>query len=168
MSYPVSEPSHASASASVSEPELGRILLAEDSRNDVELTLSALTGVGLAQEVIWVSDGQEALDYLYRSGKHVARQSGHPAVVLLDLKMPRVDGLQVLQRVKQDPVLKAVPIVMLTSSNEERDIAASYAFGCNAYVVKHLDFAEFSAAVQALAGFWNRVNHPPPGTIAQT
>lgn len=142
--------------------ELGPILLAEDSPNDVELTLSALTDSGFANQVVWVKDGQEALDYLYRSGEHATRPSGQPAVVLLDLKMPRVDGLQVLDRVKKDPDLKSLPIVMLTSSREERDIAQSYASGCNAYVVKHLDFTEFTRTVQSLARFWLRENQPPP------
>ncbi len=144
--------------------ELARILLAEDSQNDVELTLSALAESGLANEVVWVKDGQEALDYLYLRGDHAQRPAGHPAVVLLDLKMPRVDGLQVLEQVKQDPALKAVPVVMLTSSREESDVVKSYGLGVNAYVVKPVGFAEFASALKELGLFWAVVNQPPPGT----
>lgn len=144
--------------------ELARILLVEDSPNDVELTLSALEESGLANEVVWVRDGQEALDYLYRSGAHGGRASGHPAVVLLDLKMPRVDGLQVLERVKLDPELKSIPVVMLTSSREESDVVKSYGLGVNAYVVKPVGFTEFASALRELGLFWAVVNQPPPGT----
>lgn len=144
--------------------ELARILLAEDSINDYELTISALAESGLANEVVWVKDGQEALDYLYRRGRFSGRAADHPAVVLLDLKMPRVDGLQVLEQVKGDPTLKAVPVVMLTSSREESDVVRSYGLGVNAYVVKPVGFTEFATALKELGLFWAVVNQPPPGT----
>jgi CheY-like chemotaxis protein len=144
--------------------ELARILLVEDSPNDVELTLSALGESGLANEVVWVQDGQEALDYLYREGAHAARPPGHPAVVLLDVKMPRVDGLQVLAKIKGDPDMKLVPVVMLTSSREEGDVVKSYGLGVNAYVVKPVAFPDFVSALRDLGVFWAVVNQPPPGT----
>lgn len=144
--------------------ELARILLAEDSPNDVELTLSALAESGLANEVVWVKDGHEALDYLYRRGAHADRDGGQPAVVLLDLKMPRVDGLQVLAQVKGDPDMRSVPVVMLTSSREESDVVRSYGLGVNAYVVKPVGFAEFAIALRELGLFWAVINQPPPGT----
>jgi CheY-like chemotaxis protein len=147
--------------------DLARILLAEDSINDMELTLSALDESGLANEVVWVKDGQEALDYLYRQGAHAKRPEGNPAVVLLDLKMPRVDGLQVLARVKGDATLKSVPVVMLTSSREEKDLARSYGLGVNAYVVKPVGFPDFVAALKELGVFWAVVNQPPPGTARE-
>jgi CheY-like chemotaxis protein len=142
-----------------------RILLVEDSVQDAELALAALDEGGLAGQVTVMRDGQEALDYLQRHA--VTASAARPAVVLLDVKMPRVDGLEVLERVKRDPRLNAVPVVMLTSSREETDIARSYAMGCNAYVVKHLDYGEFAAALKALAVFWGQVNQPPPGTVAR-
>ena len=147
--------------------ELARILLAEDSPNDVELALEALDESGLANEVVWVKDGQEALDYLYRQGVYAQRPEGHPAVVLLDLKMPRVDGLQVLARVKGDTELKSIPIVMLTSSREETDVIRSYGLGVNAYVVKPVGFSEFVKALRELGLFWAVVNQPPPGTAQE-
>jgi CheY-like chemotaxis protein len=148
--------------------DLKRILLVEDTPNDVELTLAALEENNLANEVIVVRDGAEALDYLYKRGVFKLRAAGHPAVVLLDLKLPKVDGLQVLEQVKSDPDLRAVPIVMLTSSREEQDLVASYNLGVNAYVVKPVDFTEFVAALKELGLFWAVVNEPPPGTIARS
>jgi CheY-like chemotaxis protein len=144
---------------------LKRIVLVEDSPNDAELTLTALEESGLANEVVWVKDGQEALDYLYKQGSWTARPDGHPAVVLLDLKLPKVDGLQVLERVKKDGSLKSVPVVMLTSSREEIDVARSYGLGVNAYVVKPVDFEDFVQALRELGLFWAVVNEPPPGSI---
>jgi CheY-like chemotaxis protein len=144
---------------------LKRIVLVEDSPNDAELTLTALEESGLANEVVWVKDGQEALEYLYKQGSWSDRPDGHPAVVLLDLKLPKVDGLQVLERVKQDSSLKSVPIVMLTSSREEIDVARSYGLGVNAYVVKPVDFEDFVQALRELGLFWAVVNEPPPGSI---
>lgn len=142
--------------------ELGRILLAEDDPRDVELTLEALSQHHLVNKVDVVSDGEQALDYLYRRGKWQRRTSGNPVVILLDLKMPKVDGLQVLRQVKGDPQLQLVPVVVLTSSREESDITASYNLGTNAYVVKPIDFREFVDAVAELGAFWALLNEPPP------
>jgi CheY-like chemotaxis protein len=145
--------------------DLKRVLLVEDSPNDAELTLTALDESGLSNEVVWVKDGQEALDYLYKKGAYASRQDGHPAVVLLDLKLPKVDGLQVLERVKKDETLKQVPVVMLTSSREEIDVARSYGLGVNAYVVKPVGFPAFVQALRELGLFWAVVNQPPPGSV---
>lgn len=142
--------------------ELKRILLAEDSRNDVELTLAALAEYKLANHIDVVRDGAEALDYLYTRGAHAGRGSGNPALVLLDLKMPKVDGLEVLRQVKGDPQLRTIPVVMLTSSREEGDLLRSYELGVNAYVVKPVEFGEFMGAVRQLGGFWAVVNEAPP------
>ncbi|MEX1138053.1 MAG: response regulator [Bacteroidota bacterium] len=144
--------------------ELKRILLAEDNEKDVELTLEALGEHNLANEVVVVGDGEEALDYLFRRGAYTHRPDGNPAVVLLDLKMPKVDGLQVLRTVKADSNLKTIPVVMLTSSREETDLVKSYDLGVNAYVVKPVGFQEFVAAVKELGVFWAIVNEPPPGS----
>jgi CheY-like chemotaxis protein len=142
--------------------ELKRILLAEDNANDVELTLSALRANSLANEVVVVRDGAEALDYLYRRGAFAGREPGLPALMLLDLKMPRVDGLEVLRAVKKDPSLRMLPVVVLTSSREEQDLVQSYDLGVNAYVVKPVDFCAFMDAVKLLGGFWALLNEPPP------
>lgn len=142
--------------------ELKRILLAEDNANDLELTLAALDEHRLANEVVTVRDGAQALDYLYRRGAYVNRANGNPALVLLDLKMPKVDGLEVLRQIKSDPHLKTIPVVMLTSSREEQDLIRSYEYGVNAYVVKPVDFGEFMGAVRQLGGFWGIVNEVPP------
>ena len=141
---------------------LRRILLAEDSANDVELTLAALSEHRLANQVDVVRDGAEALDYLYRRGAFAERPPGNPAVMLLDLKMPRVNGLDVLRTIKADPALQTVPVVMLTSSREEGDLIRSYELGVNAYVVKPVDFGDFMTAVRRLGGFWALVNEAPP------
>ncbi len=141
---------------------LKTILLVEDNPNDVELTLEALAEYRLANEIVVVNDGAEALDYLYRHGRVAKRPPDSPGVVLLDLKMPKVDGLTVLKTVKGDPALKTTPIVMLTSSREERDLVESYALGVNAYVVKPVDFAQFSEAVRRLGYFWAVLNERPP------
>jgi CheY-like chemotaxis protein len=145
--------------------ELRSILLAEDNPNDAELTLAAFAEHNLANEVFVVSDGEEALDYLYQRGRYKERASGNPAVILLDLKMPKVDGLEVLRTIKQDDNLKKIPVVMLTSSREEPDLLRSYQLGVNAYVVKPVDFHEFVNAVKELGAFWAVVNEPPPGSI---
>jgi len=145
--------------------ELKRILLVEDNPNDIELTLAALEENRLANEVVVVRDGEEALDYLNRRGIFKMRTAGHPAVVLLDLKLPKVDGLEVLERLKADPSLKPIPVVMLTSSREEQDLVTSYNLGVNAYVVKPVDFNEFVGAIKELGLFWAVINQPPPGTI---
>ena len=144
--------------------ELKPILLVEDNPKDVELTLVALAKSHLANEVIVARDGEEALDYLLRRGRHANRPTGKPAVVLLDLKLPKVDGLQVLEQIKGDPELRAVPVVMLTSSREEQDLLRSYKLGVNAYVVKPVDFKEFVAAIGDLGVFWAVLNEPPPGS----
>jgi CheY-like chemotaxis protein len=142
--------------------ELKRILLAEDNANDVELTLTALRANNLANEVIVVRDGAEALDYLYVRGSYADRPPGLPALMLLDLKMPKVDGLEVLRAVKADAALRRVPVVVLTSSREEQDLVQSYHLGVNAYVVKPVDFCAFMDAVKLLGGFWGLLNEPPP------
>jgi CheY-like chemotaxis protein len=142
--------------------ELRRILLAEDSANDIELTLAALREHRLANDVDVVRDGAEALDYLYRRGGYTARTSGNPAVLMLDLKMPKVDGLEVLRQVKSDRTLNTIPVVMLTSSREEGDLIRSYELGVNAYVVKPMEFADFMEAVGRLGGFWAVINETPP------
>jgi CheY-like chemotaxis protein len=143
--------------------DLKRILLVEDNPNDVELTLNALSDHHLANEVVVVRDGEEALDYLYRRGMFRLRVEGNPAVVLLDLKLPKVDGLEVLARLRSDPALQRIPVVMLTSSREEQDLVHSYALGVNAYVVKPVEFREFVQAVQEVGLFWAVINQPPPG-----
>jgi CheY-like chemotaxis protein len=145
--------------------ELKRVLLAEDSAKDVELTLEALSEHRLANEVVVARDGAEAWDYLTRRGKFASRPAGNPAVVLLDLKMPKMDGLEVLRSMRADENLKAIPVVMLTSSNEERDVVQSYALGVNAYVVKPVAFDAFIAAVRNLGLFWAVLNQPPPGSV---
>lgn len=145
--------------------ELKRILLVEDSPNDVELTLAALEENHLANEVVVVRDGEEALDYLYRRGIFKLRIEGNPVVVLLDLKLPKVDGLEVLAQLKSDPTMKVIPIVMLTSSREEQDLIRSYDLGVNAYVVKPVDFHEFVNAIKEIGLFWAVVNQLPPGSL---
>ena len=144
---------------------LGRILLVEDDPKDVELTLSALEEYNLANEVIVTRDGEEALDYVYRRGTFSTRSNDNPAVLLLDLKLPRVDGLEVLQQIKSDQKLRMIPVVVLTSSREERDMVASYSLGVNAYVVKPVNFHEFVNAIKELGIFWAIINQPPPGSI---
>jgi len=142
--------------------ELKRILLAEDNANDIELTMTALRENHVLNEVIVVQDGAAALDYLFKREAHAHRAGGNPALVLLDLKMPKMDGIEVLRQVKADPMLKTIPVVVLTSSREEQDLVRSYDLGVNAYVVKPIDFLEFVAAVKLLGGFWALVNEPPP------
>jgi len=144
---------------------LGRILIVEDDPRDVELTLTALEEYKLANEVAIVRDGQEALDYLYCRGSFSDRASENPAVMLLDIKLPKVDGLDVLRQVKSDERLKMIPVVVLTSSREEQDMLRSYKLGVNAYVVKPVDFHEFINAVKELGVFWAIINQPPPGSI---
>lgn len=138
------------------------ILLAEDNINDAELTLSALESYRLVNEIVLVRDGAEALDFLYQRGAYAEREPGVPALVLLDLKMPKVDGLEVLRRMRADATLKTVPVVILTSSAEESDLIQSYQIGVNAYVVKPVDFEAFVQAVRTIGGFWAVLNEPPP------
>jgi len=146
--------------------DLRRILLAEDSANDVELTIAALGDHGLVNHIDVVRDGAEALDYLYRRDAYAGRTPGNPAVLLLDLKMPRVDGLEVLRQIKGDQRLRTIPVVMLTSSREEGDLIRSYELGANAYVVKPVEFGDFMSAVRQVGGFWAVVNEAPPRVAA--
>jgi len=144
---------------------LGRILLVEDDPKDVELTLTALDEYHLANEVVVAADGEQALDYLCCRGRYAQREPQNPAVLLLDLKLPKVDGLEVLQHVKSDEQLKFIPVVVLTSSREEKDMVASYQLGVNAYVVKPVDFHQFVNAIKELGAFWAVINEPPPGSV---
>jgi CheY-like chemotaxis protein len=144
---------------------LGRILMVEDDPKDVELTLTALEEYNLANEVVVTHDGEEALDYLYCRGKFAGRSSDNPAVMLLDLKLPKVDGLEVLQQVKSDEKLRMIPVVVLTSSHEEKDMVTSYRLGVNAYVVKPVEFHQFVNAIKELGIFWAVINAAPPGSV---
>jgi len=146
---------------------LPRILLVDDSEKDTELVLHALAENNLANEVVSLRDGAEALDYLYRRGEFAGRTNFQPVVLLLDLKMPKVDGLEVLRQIKSDPQLKLIPVVVMTSSREEQDLVTSYRLGVNAYVVKPMKFHEFIDAVKSLGAFWAVVNEPPPGSLRQ-
>lgn len=140
-------------------------LLVEDSADDAELMIAALSDYCDADKVVIAKDGEEALDYLYRRGTHAERPHGNPLLILLDIKMPKMDGLEVLRVIKSDPVLKTIPVVMLTSSREERDVTSSYRLGTNGYVVKPLLFGELHAVLQKTAAFWLSVNEPcPDGT----
>jgi CheY-like chemotaxis protein len=145
--------------------ELKRILLVEDDPRDVELILESLADYNLANEVVVAYDGEEALDYLYCRGNFKARPGGNPAVMLLDLKMPKVSGTEVLRQIRSDEKLKMIPVVILTSSREEKDWVESYKLGVNAYVVKPVDFHEFVKAVKDIGAFWAVINEPPPGSI---
>jgi CheY-like chemotaxis protein len=139
--------------------------MVEDDPKDVELTLTALEEYNLANEVIVTRNGEQALDYLYCRGEYKTRSSGNPAVMLLDLKLPKVDGLEVLKQIKSDGELRMIPVVVLTSSKEEKDMVASYKLGVNAYVVKPVDFHEFVNAIKELGVFWAVINEPPPGSV---
>ncbi|WP_096663548.1 response regulator [Polaromonas sp. AET17H-212] len=143
---------------------LKRILLVEDSPGDAELALHALAEHNLDQEVLHLHDGAQALDYLFRRGEFSDRAEGNPAVVLLDLKMPKVDGLEVLRQIKGEPGLSTIPVVVLTSSREKRDLEAAYRLGVNAYVVKPMNFENFMGAVKQVGAFWAIVNEPPPAS----
>jgi CheY-like chemotaxis protein len=142
--------------------ELKRVLLIEDDPHDAELTLEALGEANLVNAVEWVRDGEEALDYLLCRGKFTERLEYQPVVILLDLKLPKVSGLEVLRSVKSDGKLRFIPVVVLTSSREEQDLIESYRLGVNAYVVKPVDFAEFMRAIKELGVFWAILNEPPP------
>jgi DNA-binding response OmpR family regulator len=145
--------------------ELGRIFLVEDDPRDLELTLTALEDYNLVNEVVVARDGEEALDYLYCRGTFSTRAGDNPAVMLLDLKLPKVDGLEVLRQIRSDERLKLMPVVVLTSSREEKDMIRSYTLGVNAYVVKPVDFHEFVNAVKELGVFWAIINQAPPGSM---
>ena len=138
--------------------------MVEDDPKDVELSLNALEDYHLANEVVVVRDGEEALDYLNCRNAYATRSSGNPAVILLDLKLPKVDGLEVLRQIKSDENLKLIPVVVLTSSHEEKDLVTSYRLGVNAYVVKPVDFHQFVNAIKELGAFWAIINAPPPGS----
>ncbi len=142
------------------------VLLAEDNPNDVELTLEALSVQNLANEVVVVQDGAEALDYLYCQGSFSGRIPDNPIVILLDIKMPKINGIEVLKQIKKDEGLRKIPVVMLTSSREEQDLIVSYNLGVNAYVVKPVDFQQFIYAVRQLGLFWAVINEPPPSEKA--
>jgi len=145
--------------------DLKKILLVEDSPNDAELTLEALKTARLANEVIWLKDGQEALDFLFCRDAYAGREKVNPVLILLDIKMPRVDGLQVLKQIKEDARLRSIPVVILTSSREEVDLLEGYNHGVNAFVVKPVNFNEFLHSVSALGTFWALLNEAPPITI---
>lgn len=147
---------------------LKRILLVEDDPKDIELTLCALGDYNLANEIMIVRDGVEALDYLYRREAFELRPAGNPVVILLDLKMPRMDGVQVLKQLKSDERMRSIPIVILSSSRESRDLEEAYRLGANAYVVKPVRFQEFLEAVKSIGVFWALINEPPPGTAGTT
>lgn len=138
------------------------ILLVEDNPNDLELSLTALHKTGLANEVIIARDGEEAFDYLFYKGEHTNRIRGNPAVVLLDIKLPKIDGLELLALIRREPALKHMPVVLLTSSREEQDVLRGYQLGSNAYVVKPVGFPDFIKAIQDLGVFWAVINEPPP------
>jgi len=142
-----------------------KILVAEDDENDAELILNALGRYNIANEVVVVEDGAEALDYLHRRGNYETRAEGNPILVLLDIKMPKVDGLEVLREIRADERLKMIPAVILTSSRQEGDLLTGYQLGVNAYVVKPVDFNEFVEAVRELGVFWLMLNEPPPGSV---
>jgi CheY-like chemotaxis protein len=138
------------------------ILLVEDSPRDLELTLQALKKCQISNEIVVARDGVEALDFLYSRNSFAGRPPADPAVIMLDLKLPRIDGLEVLEQVKSDPALRHLPVVMLTSSREERDLVRSYQLGVNAFVVKPVSFKDFYQAIQDLGVFWGILNEPPP------
>lgn len=141
--------------------EVKRILIVDDSPKDVELTIAALAEKNLANEVVVAEDGTEALDYLYKRGKFV-NETGNPAVILLDIKMPKMDGIEVLRHIRSDPKFKFIPVIMLTSSNEEKDLVESYKLGANSYVVKPVDIVQFLDAIKVLGQYWVVINQPPP------
>lgn len=142
------------------------ILLVEDDPNDVELTLHTLRENKLANRIQVVRDGAEALEFIFRTGRYRGRGSEHPKVVLLDLKLPLVDGLEVLRRLKQDPRTQPIPVVVLTSSQEEKDIVESYQLGVNSYIVKPVNFEKFTETVRSLGLYWLLLNEPPPQPAA--
>lgn len=141
------------------------ILLVEDNPRDLDLSLRALARTRLANEVVVARDGEEAWNYLTRRGPFADRPKGNPAVVLLDLKLPKIDGVELLNLIRKEPELEQLPVVMLTASREQTDVARSYALGVNAYVVKPIEFVDFLEAIRDLGVFWAVINEPPPGSI---
>ena len=147
--------------------ELKRILLVEDDPNDVELTLAALSEYNFANEVAVARDGKEALDYLYSRGNYKNRPNGNPLFIVLDIKLPKIDGLEVLKIIREDEKLKVIPVIMLTASSEDRDLEYCYKLGVNAYVVKPVDFSQFLKSVKQIGAFWAVINEPPPGSVSK-
>ena len=142
--------------------ELKRILIVDDSPKDVELAISALSQKNLANEVDVAEDGEEALDYLYKRGRFADNESGNPAVILMDIKMPKMDGIECLKLIRSDPKFNLIPVIMVTSSREERDLVESYRLGANSYVVKPVDIVQFIDAIKVLGQYWAVINQPPP------
>ncbi|HBL76245.1 MAG: two-component system response regulator [Bacteroidetes bacterium GWF2_42_66] len=142
--------------------EVKIILIVDDSPKDVELTIAALSEKNIANEIVVAEDGVEALDYLYRRGKFTGCGNGNPAVILLDIKMPRMDGIEVLRHIRSDAKFKLIPVIMVTSSREEKDLVESYQLGANSYVVKPVDIVQFVDAIKVLGQYWAIVNQPPP------
>jgi CheY-like chemotaxis protein len=141
--------------------EIKRILIVDDSPKDIELTIAALSENNLANEIIVAEDGEEALDYLYKRGKFL-NEPGYPAIILLDIKMPKMNGIEVLRHIRGDSKFKLIPVIMVTSSREERDLVESYKLGANSYVVKPVDITQFMEAIKILGQYWAIVNQPPP------
>ncbi|MEI6091723.1 MAG: response regulator [bacterium] len=144
--------------------EVKRILIVDDSPKDVELTIAALREKNLANEVVVAEDGEEALDYLYKRGKFVD-EKGYPAVILLDIKMPKMNGIEVLKYIRSTPKFKLIPVIMVTSSREEKDLVESYKLGANSYVVKPVDVVQFIDAIKSLGQYWAVINQAPPVNI---
>ena len=142
--------------------EIKTILIVDDSRNDIELAISALSEKNLANEVVVAEDGVEALDFLYKRGKFTNHQNGNPVVILLDIKMPRMDGIEVLKHIRSEPRFRLIPVIMVTSSAEEKDLVESYKLGANSYVVKPVDIVQFIDAIKVLGQYWAVINQPPP------
>ncbi len=145
----------------MTNPEFVEILLVEDSGADAEMTIRSLKRRGLANQLVWVKDGAEALDFIYCTGAFAGRRNGHPRLVLLDIKMPKVDGIEVLRRIKADERTRSIPVVILTSSAEERDIIESYQLGVNSYLVKPVEFSAFTEVVAQLGMYWAVLNRLP-------
>jgi len=144
--------------------ELRRILLVEDDPNDAELTLKGLRPRNLANQLDWVKDGEEALDYIFKRGDYAERPNGQPSVVILDIHLPKLSGLEVLAEIRKNPATSHLPVVILTSSREEQDLARGYELGVNGYVVKPVRFGEFIEAIEHLGLFWAVVNQGPSPT----
>jgi CheY-like chemotaxis protein len=145
--------------------EVKRILIVDDSPKDIELAISALAQKNLANEVDVAEDGEEALDYLYKRGRFANNDNGTPAVILLDIKMPKMDGIECLKQIRSDPKFKLIPVIMVTSSREERDLVESYRLGANSYVVKPVDIVQFIDAIKVLGQYWAVINQPPPARV---
>jgi CheY-like chemotaxis protein len=145
--------------------EVKRILIVDDSLKDIELTIAALAENNFTNEVVVAEDGEEALDYLYKRGKFATYGNGNPLIILLDIKMPKMDGLEVLKRIRCEPKFKSIPVIMVTSSREEKDLVESYNLGANSYVVKSVDIAQFNDAIKVLGQYWIVVNQTPRARI---